>query len=56
MAILLPLQQADDGTYEFKLPEGSYTIGVVQQKKTKDSEKDLEVKKGQTKEVNLKSS
>jgi len=46
---------ADDGTYEFKLPEGSYTIGVIQQKKTKDSEKELEVKKGQVKEVNLKS-
>ncbi len=52
---------ADDGTYEFKLPEGRYTIGVaeglnVQQKKTKESEKELVVRKGQIKEVNLKSS
>lgn len=30
---------ADDGTYEFKLPEGSYTIGVVQQKKEIERER-----------------
>lgn len=44
-----------DGTYEFKLPEGNYTIGVVQQKKSKESEKELKVVKGQVREVNLKS-
>lgn len=47
---------ADDGTYEFKLPEGSYTISVQQNTKTRESEKELEVKKGQTITVNLKSS
>ncbi len=46
----------DDGSFEFKLPEGSYSISVKQNKKTKESEKDLEVKKGQVIEVNLRSS
>lgn len=46
----------EDGSYEFKLPEGSYTIGVVKNKKSKESDRELVVKKGQTIEVNLKSS
>lgn len=46
----------EDGSYEFKLPEGSYTLSVVQNKKTKESEKELEVKKGKVIEVNLRTS
>lgn len=46
----------EDGSYEFKLPEGSYTIGVMKNTKSKESDKELEVKKGRTIEVNLKSS
>jgi uncharacterized protein YfaS (alpha-2-macroglobulin family) len=44
----------EDGRYEFKLPEGSYTVGVMQNKKSKESDKELEVTKGKTVEVNLK--
>lgn len=44
----------EDGRYEFKLPEGSYTIGVMQNKKSKESERELEVTKGKTTEVNLR--
>lgn len=46
----------EDGSYEFKLPEGSYTIGVEKNKKSKESERELNVKKGQIIEVNLRSS
>lgn len=46
----------EDGSFEFKLPEGSYTIGVMKNKNSKESEKELEVKKGKTIEVNLRSS
>ncbi|MCC6864673.1 MAG: carboxypeptidase regulatory-like domain-containing protein [Ignavibacteria bacterium] len=46
----------EDGSYEFKLPEGTYTISVRQNKKTRESEKDLDVKKGKTIEVNLRAS
>jgi len=46
----------EDGSFEFKLPEGSYTIGVMKNKKSKESDKELEVKKGKTIEVNLRSS
>ncbi len=46
----------EDGSYEFKLPEGSYTIGVMKNKKSNESERELKVKKGQTIEVNLRSS
>lgn len=45
---------AETGEFEFKLPEGSYTVSVYQGKKSKESEKELEVKKGQTLTVNLK--
>ena len=46
----------EDGSYEFMLPEGSYTIGIVKNKNSKESDKELTVKKGQTIEVNLRSS
>jgi alpha-2-macroglobulin len=46
----------EDGRYEFKLPEGSYTVGVMQNKKSKESDKDLVVTKGKTVEVNLRTS
>jgi uncharacterized protein YfaS (alpha-2-macroglobulin family) len=46
----------EDGSFEFKLPEGSYTIGIIQKKKSKESEKELNVKKGQTVTVNLTAS
>ncbi|MBZ0203411.1 MAG: carboxypeptidase regulatory-like domain-containing protein [Ignavibacteria bacterium] len=45
----------EDGSYEFKLPEGSYTIGVMKNKRSKESDRDLNVIKGKTIEVNLKS-
>lgn len=44
----------EDGRYEFKLPEGSYTISIMQNTKSKESEKELEVVKGKTIEVNLR--
>lgn len=44
----------DDGSFEFKLPEGSYSLSVKSGKKTKDSEKELKVNKGQTVTVNLR--
>jgi uncharacterized protein YfaS (alpha-2-macroglobulin family) len=44
----------EDGSFEFKLPEGSYKISILQGKKTKESEKELEVKKGQTLTVNMR--
>ncbi|MFI5144488.1 MAG: MG2 domain-containing protein, partial [Ignavibacteria bacterium] len=43
----------DQGNFEFKLPEGSYDISVYTGKKSKDSEKELEVKKGKTITINL---
>lgn len=45
---------SEDGEFEFKLPEGSYNIGIWQGKKSKDSEKELSVRKGQTLTVNLR--
>ncbi|RPI18942.1 MAG: hypothetical protein EHM58_03540 [Ignavibacteriae bacterium] len=44
----------ENGEFEFKLPEGSYNVSVLQGKKTKDSEQELSVRKGQTITVNLK--
>lgn len=44
-----------NGEFEFKLPEGSYTISVLQGKKTKESEQELEVKKGKTITITLRS-
>ncbi len=44
---------ADDGSFEFKLPSGDYKLSVMKGKKTKDSEKELTVKKGQTIEINM---
>jgi uncharacterized protein YfaS (alpha-2-macroglobulin family) len=43
------------GEFEFKLPQGSYTISVLQGKKTKESEQELNIKKGQTITITLKS-
>ncbi len=43
-----------EGNFEFKLPEGSYTIGVKKNKKTNESDQELKVSKGQTKTVNLR--
>jgi uncharacterized protein YfaS (alpha-2-macroglobulin family) len=45
----------DNGNFEFKLPEGSYNVSILQGEKTSESEKDLDVRKGQTTNVNLKS-
>lgn len=44
----------DNGDFEFKLPEGEYSVSVLTGKKTKESEKELRVKKGQTINVNLR--
>ncbi len=44
----------DMGNFEFKLPEGSYTVSVYTGKSSKDSEKELDVKKGRTITVNLR--
>jgi uncharacterized protein YfaS (alpha-2-macroglobulin family) len=46
----------EDGSFEFKLPEGSYTIGVMKNKKSNESDKELEVKKSKTIEIYLRSS
>jgi len=46
----------EDGSYEFKLPEGEYTIGIMKNKKSSESDKELVVKKGKISEVNLRSS
>ncbi|HEY3250451.1 MAG TPA: MG2 domain-containing protein [Ignavibacteria bacterium] len=44
----------DDGSYEFKLPEGSYTISVLKGKKSTEGERELVVNKGKTLEVNFR--
>ncbi len=43
----------DDGSFEFKLPSGDYKLSVMKGKKTKDSEKELTVRKGRTIEINM---
>ncbi len=43
-----------EGEFEFKLPAGEYQISVLQGKKTKESEQELNVKKGQTITITLK--
>jgi uncharacterized protein YfaS (alpha-2-macroglobulin family) len=45
----------ENGNFEFKMPEGSYNLSVLTSKKTSESERDLNVRKGQTTTVNLKS-
>ncbi len=44
----------DNGNFEFNLPAGSYNLSVLQGKKTSESEREIEVRKGQTTTVNLK--
>ena len=44
-----------NGEFEFKLPEGSYEISVLQGKQTRESEQELEVTKGKTITINLRS-
>src|SRR3990172_1087118 len=44
----------EDGSYEFKLPEGSYTISVLKGKKSTEGEQELKVSKGKTHEVNFR--
>ncbi|MGH2575783.1 MAG: carboxypeptidase regulatory-like domain-containing protein, partial [Ignavibacteria bacterium] len=44
----------EDGSFEFKMPAGSYSISVMQGKKTKESDKEISVDKGQTITVNLR--
>jgi len=44
-----------NGEFEFKLPDGSYTISVMMGKKSKESEQELDVKKGKTITITLRS-
>lgn len=44
----------ENGQFEFKLPTGSYSISVLQGKRTKESQAELTVTKGKTSEVKLK--
>lgn len=43
----------ENGDFEFQLPEGSYTVGILQGKKTNNSEQDLNVSKGKTITISL---
>lgn len=44
----------ENGSFEFKMPPGSYSISVVTGKKTSESEKQISISKGQTITVNLR--
>jgi len=44
----------EDGSFEFKMPPGSYSVGVVVGKKTRESQKEISISRGQTITVNLR--